>query len=85
MRPREVPNRAQSRRNAQPGWWPGEHLQRRASPFRSLTLRAGVPKGAGGVLRRLPRHEPGLHDAPTPAPLGTSARAHWIASQALSH
>ena len=41
-------------------------------------------QGRWGVLRRLPRHQPWLRDAPTPAPLATPARAHWIASHALS-
>jgi alpha-D-ribose 1-methylphosphonate 5-triphosphate synthase subunit PhnI len=31
---------AQSRRKAQPGWTPGEHLQRRVRPLQWLTLRA---------------------------------------------
>ena len=76
MHPRETPKQAQSRRKAQPGLGPGEALQQRVGLFRGLTRRAGVPKGAGGVLRRLPRHQPWLRDAPTPAPLGAPARAH---------
>ena len=40
MHPREAPEEAQSRRKAQPGWGPGEHLQRRVGLFRGLTQRA---------------------------------------------
>jgi len=40
MHPRETPKQAQSRRKAEPGWGPGEHLQRRVGLFWGLTLRA---------------------------------------------
>ena len=88
------PSQAAGPAQAGPAVWlsPGETLQRRVGPFWGLTLGhegalavpgAGVPKGAGGVLRRLPRQKPGLRAAPTPAPLATPARVHPIASQPL--
>ena len=35
-----------ARRKAQPGWWPGEHLQRRRRRFCGATLRARQQKAA---------------------------------------
>ena len=54
MHPREVPNGVQSRRKAQAGWWPGEHLQRRVGAIWGLTLRAGVAQGTGVGAARSP-------------------------------
>ena len=84
MHPREVPKQVQSRRKAQPGWGPGEALRQRVGLFWGLTRRAGVPKDAGGCCTTCQGTSLGLRDAPTPAPLATPARAHWIASHALS-
>ena len=47
--PRETPKRAQSRRKAQAGRGPDEHLQRPVGPFWGLTVRAGRPRVPGGV------------------------------------
>ena len=44
MHPRKPPEQAQSRRKAQLGCGPGEHLQRRVGLLWGLTRRAGVPK-----------------------------------------
>jgi len=66
MHPREAPKQAQSRRKAQPGWWPGEHLQRRVGLLWGLTLGAGVHWMASHALSR--RKLQGKSFAPTPGP-----------------
>ncbi len=50
MHPRETPKQVQSRREAQPGWGPGEALQQRVGLFR------GHP--GAGALNCLSRPEP---------------------------
>jgi len=42
---------ADARRKAQPGWWPGEHLQRRRCHLCGATLRARQQKAALVVAR----------------------------------
>ncbi len=51
---RRASKRAQSRRKAQAGLRPGEHLQQRVGPFWGLTLRAGVAKGTGRCCAACP-------------------------------
>jgi hypothetical protein len=82
MHPREIPKRVQSRRKTQPRLATGKALQQRLGLFWGLTRRAGAPKGAG-VLRHLPRRQPWLRVAPTPAPLATPARVHSTTYHAL--
>ena len=45
MHPRKPPKQSQSRRKAELGLGPNEHLQRRVGLFWGLTRRAGVAKG----------------------------------------
>ena len=69
MHPRKPPKQSQSRRKAELGLGPNEHLQRRVGLFWGLTRRAGVAKGPARPCIACPDVSPGC------APRG--ARGPW--------
>ena len=84
MHPRKPPKQSQSRRKAELGLGPNEHLQRRVGLFWGLTRRAGVAKGPARPCIACPDVSPGLRAARGEGPLATPARVHPMTSQPLS-